>query len=118
MTHPTSRMQDEVHQRVRLGILATLNGAARADFGYLRETLGVSDGNLGRHLKVLEDAGLVSTAKVFEGGRPRTWITITRAGRSAFGAELAALRDLIAVAEQPASGDRVRSLRPADGLGA
>jgi DNA-binding MarR family transcriptional regulator len=117
MTHPTNRIQDEVHQRVRLGILAILNNAARADFGYLRDTLGVSDGNLGRHIKVLEDAGLVATKKVFEQGRPRTWITITRKGRAAFRDELAALRDLIAAAELPESGDKVRTLRPADGLG-
>ena len=104
MTHPTNRLNDDVHQRVRLGILAILDGAARADFKYLRETLGVTDGNLGRHIQVLEEAGFVTVEKVFENRRPRTWTKITRAGRAAFHAEVAALRELVASAEQHAPG--------------
>jgi DNA-binding MarR family transcriptional regulator len=102
MTHPTNRINDDVHQRVRLGILAILNGAARADFRFLRESLGVTDGNLGRHLQVLEEAGLVAIDKVFENRRPRTWVKITRAGKAAFSDEVAALRELLAAAETPA----------------
>jgi DNA-binding MarR family transcriptional regulator len=102
MNHPTSRMHDDVHQRVRLGILAILNGASQADFRYLKDALGVTDGNLGRHIQVLEEAGLVEITKVFEGRRPRTWVKITRAGRSAFHAEVAALRELIESLEAPA----------------
>jgi DNA-binding MarR family transcriptional regulator len=94
-------LNDDVHQRVRLGILAILDGAQRADFRYLRETLGVTDGNLGRHLQVLEDGGFITTQKVFEERRPRTWAKITRAGRVAFHKEVAALRELVAAAEQP-----------------
>jgi DNA-binding transcriptional ArsR family regulator len=44
---------------VRLGILAVLAEADQADFGYLKETLELSDGNLSRHLRVLEEAGYV-----------------------------------------------------------
>ena len=100
MTHPTNRLQDDVHQRVRLGILAILHGAARADFAFLRTTLGLTDGNLGKHLQVLEEAGYVAIDKVFENRRPRTWVKITRQGRDAFDVELAALRELIASAER------------------
>jgi DNA-binding MarR family transcriptional regulator len=101
MTHPTSALNDDVHQRVRLGVLAILDGAERADFKYLRETLGVTDGNLGRHLQVLADNGLITIEKVFEDRRPRTWTKITRTGRSAFHKEVAALRELVAAVDEP-----------------
>ena len=99
--HPSQRLDDVVHQRVRLGILAVLAEADEADFGYLKEVLGLTDGNLSRHLQVLDEAGYVRIAKTFEGRRPRTWVGATKAGRVAFAAELAALRDLIAGAERP-----------------
>jgi len=94
--HPAQRLDDTVHQRVRLGILAVLSEASRADFGYLRDALELTDGNLSRHLAVLEEAGLVKVEKKREGRRTRTWVQATRAGRRALGAEVAALRELIA----------------------
>jgi DNA-binding MarR family transcriptional regulator len=95
MGHPALRLDDTVHQRVRLGILAVLGEATRADFGFLREALDLSDGNLSRHLQVLEQAGLVRIEKGFEGRRPRTWVSATRRGRSALDSEMQALRELI-----------------------
>ena len=95
-SHPSQRLDDVVHQRVRLGILAVLAEADVADFGFLKEALSLTDGNLSRHLQVLEEAGFVKMTKAFEGRRPRTWIAATKAGRAAFASELAALRDLIA----------------------
>lgn len=95
MTHPTSELDETIHQRVRLGILAVLVESRRADFGYLREALALTDGNLSRHLRVLEDAGLVRIEKTFEDRRPRTWVSATKKGRAAFAAEIHALRQLI-----------------------
>ncbi len=95
MNHPSLRLDDTIHQRVRLGILAILNEAKRADFSYLRQTLELTDGNLSRHLQVLEEAGLVRIDKTFEGKRPRTWVSTTARGRQAFAEEVAALRALI-----------------------
>lgn len=111
MSHPTNRLNDQVHQRVRLGILAILDSVARADFRYLRDTLALTDGNLGRHLEVLEDAGLVTIDKAFEKRKPRTWIKITRAGREEFHAEIDALREIVASAERPSKTERDPSLR-------
>ncbi len=93
--HPCQRLDDIVHQRVRLGILAVLAEADRADFGYLREALALTDGNLSRHLGVLEDAGYVQLRKVFEGKKPRTWVQATCRGKAALEAEVAALRELL-----------------------
>ncbi|HEX2063375.1 MAG TPA: transcriptional regulator [Acidimicrobiales bacterium] len=93
--HPTRRLDDLVHQRVRLGILAVLAEADRADFAYLRDAPGLTDGNLSRHLAVLEEAGHVRIRKVFEGKRPRTWVKATPSGRAALDAEASALRELL-----------------------
>ena len=106
--HPSQRLDDVVHQRVRLGILAVLAEADVADFAFLKDTLQLTDGNLSRHVQVLEEAGFVKVAKVFEGRRPRTWISATKTGRAAFASEVAALRELIAAADRPPDDDRRR----------
>jgi DNA-binding MarR family transcriptional regulator len=104
VTHPSLRLDDTVHQRVRLGILAVLSEASRADFGYLRDALELTDGNLSRHIAVLEEAGLVKVEKGFEGKRSRTWLQATKAGRRALDAELSTLRDLIARVDGAGAG--------------
>jgi DNA-binding MarR family transcriptional regulator len=94
-SHPTAALNETVHQRHRLGILTITSQSRQADFGYLRETLGLTSGNLSTHLMVLEDAGLVRVEKGYEGRRPRTWVSITRQGRAALAAEMDALTRLV-----------------------
>jgi DNA-binding MarR family transcriptional regulator len=93
--HPTRSLDDTVHQRHRLGVLTITAEAQRADFSYLRDALGLTPGNLSRHLMVLEEAGLVQVEKGYEGRRPRTWVRITKAGRAALAAELSTLTELV-----------------------
>ncbi|GAB1646201.1 winged helix-turn-helix domain-containing protein [Krasilnikovia sp. MM14-A1259] len=93
--HPTSGLDDVVHQRHRLGILTVADEAERVEFTYLRDALQLTGGNLSRHLAVLEEAGLISQEKGHQGRRPRTWITITDQGRTALQAELDDLDRLI-----------------------
>jgi DNA-binding MarR family transcriptional regulator len=93
--HPTNEIDETVHQRHRLGILTITAEAQRAEFGYLREALGLTPGNLSRHLTVLEQAGMIQVEKGYAGRRPRTWVRITRQGRAALAAELAALTELL-----------------------
>jgi DNA-binding MarR family transcriptional regulator len=93
--HPTNGLDETVHQRHRLGILTITAEAQRAEFGYLREALGLTPGNLSKHLTVLEQAGLVEMDKGYAGRRPRTWVRITGQGRAALAAELATLTELL-----------------------
>jgi DNA-binding MarR family transcriptional regulator len=93
--HPTADFDETVHQPNRLAILVILREAGRADFTFLKQTLGLTDGNLGRHLASLEASGLVELAKGYEGNRPRTWAKLTPAGRRALDAELLAMRRLL-----------------------
>ena len=96
MTHPALQLDDTVHQRVRLGILAVLTETKQADFAFVRDALDLTDGNLSRHIAVLEDAGLVTVDKRIEGRRTRTWVSATKAGRGALAEEIKALSALIA----------------------
>jgi DNA-binding MarR family transcriptional regulator len=94
-SHPASRLDETVHQRVRLGILGILSEADRASFTYLRDALAVTDGNLSAHLQVLSEAGLVRVDKEFVDRKPRTWVRATRKGRETFTRELATLKELV-----------------------
>jgi DNA-binding MarR family transcriptional regulator len=93
--HPVNGLDDIVHQRVRLGILAMTQQARRVEFGFLRTELELTAGNLSQHLGVLEKAGLISIEKGYEGKRPRTWITLTRTGKKALHSEITTLKTLI-----------------------
>ncbi|HVS67454.1 MAG TPA: transcriptional regulator [Mycobacteriales bacterium] len=95
LSHPTADFDDAVHQPTRLAILVVLHEAGRADFGYLKRTLDLTDGNLGRHLESLEGNGLIELAKGFEGRRPRTWAKLTPRGKRALDDELSAMRTLL-----------------------
>ena len=109
MNHPIHDLDDVVHQRVRLGILATLIGSdtteSAVDFSTLCRGLDVTKGNLGQHLRMLEEAGYVAIDKAFENRRPRTRIAVTPHGRSAFAREGRALRRLLDLAENPPSAN-------------
>ncbi len=98
--HPVNGLDDVVHQRVRLGILAITHEARKVEFTFLRTTLDLTAGNLSQHLTVLENAGLVTIEKGYEGRRGRTWIQLTKAGRQALHDEVAALKSLIHQLEQ------------------
>ncbi|RAK30408.1 winged helix DNA-binding protein [Actinoplanes lutulentus] len=100
--HPVTGLDEVVHQRVRLGILAIAHEARRVEFGYLRTQLDLTAGNLSKHLSVLETAGLIDIEKGYEGKRGRTWITLTRDGTTALAEEIGRLKVLIARVETPA----------------
>jgi DNA-binding MarR family transcriptional regulator len=110
--HPTNGLDDVVHQKHRLGILTVAAESKRVEFGYLREALELTAGNLSRHITVLEEADLLRVEKGYDGRRPRTWVSITAAGRTALAKEIAALRALVDRHDQappetqPAQGDR------------
>lgn len=103
--HPVNGLDEVVHQRVRLGILTIAHEARQVEFGYLRDQLGLTAGNLSKHLTVLEGAGLVQIEKGYAGKRARTWITLTDAGTAALNDEVARLKQLIARVEMRPAGD-------------
>jgi predicted ArsR family transcriptional regulator len=88
-----------VHHRVRLGILAVLADHERRTFTEVRDELGLLDGTLARHLRVLETAKMVRLVKTIVDGRPRTWVNLTRKGREALEGELRLLWQLMSTLE-------------------
>src|SRR5262245_27494311 len=86
-----------VNERVRLGILSALAVSARMTFAELKQTLGVSDGNLSIHARKLEEASFVTCEKSFQDRRPRTEYTLTAKGRKAFERYLRHMQALIEV---------------------
>ena len=74
-----------IHEKARLGVLTSLiahpDGLA---FGDLKRLCGLTDGNLSRHLQVLQEAGLVAITKGYEGNRPHTSCRLTAGGRRRF----------------------------------
>jgi DNA-binding MarR family transcriptional regulator len=84
------------HEKARLSILTSL--AAHPDglgFTELKDLCGLTDGNLSRHIQVLEEAGLVSTTKSYEGKRPHTSCRTTEKGRARFAEYLAVLERVL-----------------------
>ncbi|MDQ0465761.1 DNA-binding MarR family transcriptional regulator [Caulobacter ginsengisoli] len=88
-------IDEVIHGRVRLGIMAYLASAGTADFNTLKAKLQATDGNLSAHLRKLEDAGYVGVEKSFVDRKPLTRISITPAGRKAFSAYLDAISKLV-----------------------
>jgi DNA-binding MarR family transcriptional regulator len=90
---------DEViHPQPRLSIMALLAAAEWAEFGFIRDSVGLSDSALSKHLSTLEQAGYVTIRKTNTGRRRTTDLRLTRQGRAAFDAHAAALQALIAAA--------------------
>lgn len=87
-----------IHQPVRLRIMTVLHALGpeqEVEFTTLRDMLGVTNGNLGSHLRKLEEAGYVRTHKTFVLRRPRTYIAVTGLGLNAYQTYLMALERLL-----------------------
>ena len=89
------RIDEIIHGRLRLGIMAYLSSAETADFNALKTRLRATDGNLSVHLRKLEDAGYVAIDKSFVGKKPLTTVTLTEDGRAAFIRYLDAMARLV-----------------------
>jgi DNA-binding MarR family transcriptional regulator len=88
-------IDEVIHGRMRLGIMAWLADAEVADFNQLKAVLNATQGNLSVHLRKLEDAGYIAIEKSFLGRKPLTRARITEAGRQAFAAYLDAIARLV-----------------------
>jgi DNA-binding MarR family transcriptional regulator len=93
-----AELNETIHQPVRLRIMATLVALGQndeVDFTYLRELLDVTDGNLGAHLRKLEEAGYITVNKTFVERKPRTYVSATAEGRRVFQEHVAALESIL-----------------------
>lgn len=95
LIHALEEVDDSLHQKARLGVMATLAATGEASFHQLREALRLTDGNLSAHLSTLERKGYVHIEKSFVGKRPHTSVRATEAGARAFDEYLTALESVV-----------------------
>ncbi|SEG76251.1 DNA-binding transcriptional regulator, MarR family [Thermomonospora echinospora] len=100
-SHPRHRLDEVIHSPVRFAIVATLAAADKAEFGFVRDTVEVTDSALSKQVATLEKAGYVKVTKGYVGKRPRTWLSLTPQGRSAFTDHCTALREIADSALHP-----------------
>lgn len=89
------KINDIIHGRLRLGLMAYLSNAEATSFTELKNALNVTQGNLSVQLRKLEDANYVSVDKQFVGRKPLTTIRITAIGRKAFATYLEQLSEVL-----------------------
>jgi len=88
-------LDDLIHSRIRLAVMALLIAVDEADFVFIKEKVNATDGNLSVHLKKLEDAGYITVKKEFINRKPKTMYSLTKTGRKAFEAYLDQLEKMI-----------------------
>ncbi|MEW6509021.1 MAG: transcriptional regulator [Bacteroidota bacterium] len=78
------QINDIIHSRIRLAVIALLISVEDAEFNFIKEKVNTTDGNLSVHIKKLEEAGYVSVKKEFIDRKPRTSYSLTKNGKKAF----------------------------------
>lgn len=84
-----------IHGKLRLAILSLLSSVDDAEFTWLRDKTGSTDGNLGAHLQKLEEAGYIRVEKKFILRKPVTLYRMTETGRNALTGYVRSLRILL-----------------------
>jgi DNA-binding MarR family transcriptional regulator len=107
-----------IHEKARLSVLTSLVGHPKGlVFGDLKQMCGLTDGNLSRHLQVLQEAGLVAIEKGYDHNRPQTVVRLTPDGRARYLEYLEVLeqvvRDAASAAKSAGSAAAMRKLKPA-----
>lgn len=99
------------HEPSRMAIMSALCAAdGGLTFNELKEACGLTDGNLSRHLKALDEAGAVRIEKAFVGVKPRTTVRLTSVGLDRFREYLDALEDVLEKARQALPAPRKTTL--------
>lgn len=89
------RIDDLIHGRLRLGIMALLVNEETATFSELKDALNASQGNLSVQIRKLEEGGHIEVDKRIVDRKPLTTVRLTKAGRQAFADYVEALTEVI-----------------------
>ncbi|WP_139993372.1 winged helix-turn-helix domain-containing protein [Paenibacillus paridis] len=91
-------IDETIHAKARLGIMSLLIANGDCDFGFLRGELKLTEGNLGNHIRVLEEATYITVTKTFAGKRPKTICSTTPLGLEMFEQYISGLEKIIRMA--------------------
>jgi DNA-binding MarR family transcriptional regulator len=83
-TDPLSSIDPVIHAPARLKLITQLYVVEEADATFLSNATGLTWGNLSTHLRKLEEHQYVKIDKGFRGRKPRTVVSLTDRGRTAF----------------------------------
>jgi len=92
---PFLQLDRVIHEKGRLTIMSLLAASPELSFTEIRDTVGMTDGNLTTHIRTLQEAGYVSVAKSYRKNRPLTTCTLTAQGRKAFTAYINLLEAIV-----------------------
>ena len=81
---PFLQIDRVIHEKGRLAIMSMLAASPELSFTEMRDTLGMTDGNLTTHIRTLQEAGYIAITKSFQNNRPLTTCALTSAGKKAF----------------------------------
>ena len=95
MSNNISQLNKAFDSRIRLGIMSLLAVNDKVEFGVLKESLDLTDGNLASHISALEKLKYIEVTKQFIGKKPNTTYCLTDQGRKAFALHLSALENII-----------------------
>ncbi|MDU0367249.1 transcriptional regulator [Microbacterium sp. NPDC089180] len=95
--HPRHRLDDLLQNSVRFSIMAALDRATTLSFKEVRDAVEITDSALSKQVSALEAGGYLSVGKSFAGKMPRTSLTMTAEGRTAWRSHLAVLREIAGV---------------------
>lgn len=108
-------IDDLFHAPTRLRIATALRVHPRGlTFGELKELCSLTDGNLSRHLRKLEEAAVIRVEKEFVGKVPQTTAIMTKEGVARFQAYLHTIESVISAVEDGTSADPASGLRLSD----
>jgi DNA-binding transcriptional ArsR family regulator len=103
---PFDALEKVFHEPNRLAIMSALCAADdELSFSDLKTACKLTDGNLNRHLKVLEEAGVVKVRKAFVRGKPRTTLSLSRKGLTRFTEYLGALGHVLEQAQRAVTAE-------------
>jgi DNA-binding MarR family transcriptional regulator len=100
VTHRPAVPDPVINTTTRLSLMAVLAGVQDAEFADVRDVSGLSDSVVSKQATALEAAGYLTVRKGHVGRRPRTWLSLTSAGRAALRRHIAALRQIVELADR------------------
>jgi DNA-binding transcriptional ArsR family regulator len=96
----------------RLNIVSLLAATEWAEFGWVRDSVGMSDSALSKQVTTLGKSGYVEMRKGYVGKRPRTWLSLSDAGREALRVHIAALQRIAEQSQRAGQAHRAQSGEP------
>ena len=92
---PFLQLDRVIHEKGRLAIMSMLAATPELSFTELRDTLGMTDGNITTHIRTLQEAGYIAVSKSYEKNRPLTTCSLTAAGKKAFAGYIDLLEQIL-----------------------